>query len=236
MSDSPWKRLYNERANDYERLIRNEDFEGNLFKALNQLHPIQDAEIVEFGAGTGRVTAQLVPSARRVSAFDLTPSMIKVAPRKLAQQPKRNWSLGLADNRAMPVQDHSADVTIEGWSFAQIASWNSDAWQQEVGKALSEMLRIVRPGGTAIMIETLGTGSSTPTPPERFVPLYRWLETEWHFNSMWIRTDIRYASEREAAELITPLFGEATLKALIQTAEGVVLPECTGIWWRRGRL
>jgi hypothetical protein len=47
----------------------------------------------------------------------------------------------------------------------------------------------------------------------------------------WIRTDYRFESLAEAQAIIGPVFGEAMLDKFIE-AEGIILPECTGIWWR----
>ena len=59
--DNLWKRLYNDHSQAYERMIQCEDYHSNLLTALNEIHPLQQASVVEFGAGTGRITRQLLP-------------------------------------------------------------------------------------------------------------------------------------------------------------------------------
>jgi ubiquinone/menaquinone biosynthesis C-methylase UbiE len=166
-----------------------------------------------------------------VCAFDLTPPMIRLAQAKLSRAGNTNWGLALADSRAMPLPDGCAGVAIEGWSFVQIMTWHPTTWRQEVGRAIREMLRLVRPGGVAILIETLGTGETTPKPPDRFIPAYDYFAFEWGFTPTWIRTDFRFPTMAEAQATIAPLFGEATLARAIHTDEGIILPECTGLWW-----
>jgi len=229
MSDDQWKDLYAHHSDLYERLVTHEDLQGNLLAALQTICPLDGAIVVEFGAGTGRVTTQLLPFVRQILACDLTPSMLAVAQRKLCQSPFTNWSLLRADSRAMPLPTACADVALEGWAFLQIKVWHPDNW----AAALDEMLRLVRVGGTAVLIETLGTGQTEPNPPLAFVPFYDYLEQERGFTRHWIRTDYHFASRAEAQEIVVPFFGEAMLDALVPTANGVTLPECTGLWWRR---
>jgi ubiquinone/menaquinone biosynthesis C-methylase UbiE len=162
MNNNHWRNLYVNQSELYDRLVQAEDYTGNLMLALNQLYPFNNAQVVEFGAGTGRITTQLTPHVGSVRAFDLTPSMIRIAHRKLKRSNRFNWNIGLADSRAMPLPAACADVAIEGWSFVQIMTWHMDAWRQHLGRAIQEMLRVVRPGGLAILIETLGTGETIP--------------------------------------------------------------------------
>ena len=46
MSSNHWKQLYNEHADDYERMVQFEDYEGNLLAALDRIRPLKDASVV----------------------------------------------------------------------------------------------------------------------------------------------------------------------------------------------
>ena len=93
------------------------------------------------------------------------------------------------------------------------------------------MKRVLRPGGTVIIVETLGTGSEEPHPPtEALAAYYALLEREHGFSRIWIRTDYRFASLPEAEDL-TRFFFDDDLADRVATEELVVLPECTGIWY-----
>ena len=233
MDSNRWKRLYNDRPKDYERLVQYEDHEGNLLPALKEIHPLEGVGVVEFGAGTGRITRQLAPLVQTLWALDITPAMIAVGQRHVKQTNRANWLLGIGDSRAMPLPNGCAGAAIAGWSLVQIAAWHLDNWRVELGKAVDEMIRVVRPGGSVIIIETLGTGATAPHPPaEHFKIVYNYLEKERGFSSTWIRTDYCFPTLNEARGLITPLFGEAVLDAIIETEAGVILPEYTGIWSR----
>ncbi len=209
-----------------------EDYQAHLLAALHELCPIENSQVLELGAGTGRITAQLLPYVRQICAFDLTPAMIHLAHQRLKQSGASNWSLAIADSRAIPIAAKSADIAIEGWSFVQIMTWHRERWQQEVGLAIQEMLQILRPGGTAILVETLGTGETEPHPPVLFQTAYDYFEREWQFSSRWIRTDYCFTTLEQAHQVVSPIFGEAMLERTHQSEAGIILPECTGIWWR----
>lgn len=232
MHSDYFKRLYHDRPHEYERLVQHEDYQGNLLAALNRIYPLAGATVVEFGAGTGRLTRQVAPLAKWLWAFDLTPPMLKESQHHLPSN-QTNWRLGLADNRVMPLPPAVADVAVEGWSFLQLMVWQGDAWQRAGGQAISELLRVVRPGGMAIMIETLGTGAVEPVRAERFRPMYEYMEKDWGFTCTWIRTDFRFAARADIHQLIVPFFGKAILDTLIESPQGIIVPECTGLWRRR---
>ena len=91
------------------------------------------------------------------------------------------------------------------------------------------MERLLRKGGTLVIIETLGTGENQPQAPEKLQGYYQYLESAG-FDRTWIRTDYRFRSRSEASELVEFFFGEEMLPK-IGPGDQPVLPECTGIWW-----
>ena len=50
------KEIYASRARDYERLVAREDYQGNILKALQDIRALAGLDVVELGAGTGRLT------------------------------------------------------------------------------------------------------------------------------------------------------------------------------------
>lgn len=222
-----FKQIYATQAEQYERLVAREDVEGNILKALQSIYPLANADVVEFGAGTGRLTCLLAPLVKSLRAYDESAAMLAVAERKLRDSGQANWSTAVADHRSIPLPDHCADVAIEGWAFGHFVGWHPANWRDETGRALAEMERLLRPGGLMILLETLGTGFETPTPPEHLRPFYHWLESEHHFAHTWIRTDYHFASQEEATELLGFFFGpEMAARAQIR------FPECTGLWYK----
>ena len=225
-----YEKIYNEQANEYERLVAHEDYQENIFTALKQIKPLEGLDVVELGAGTGRLTCMLAPVVKTIQAYDISAHMLEVAAAKLEESGLQNWQTGIADHRELPVDDQSADLAISGWSICYTAIDYEETWQRELGKALNEMKRVLRPGGTIVILETLGTGHKTPTPPDEMKPYLAFLENEAGFSSTWIRTDYVFESLEEAKEVTGFFFGEDMIENVIST-DPVILPECTGVWW-----
>ena len=227
-----FEEIYAAHADEYDQLVAREDYQNNILAALREICPLEGAEVVEFGAGTGRLTRLLAPLAKRIRAFDASAHMLAVAEETLGQMGVSNWSLGVADNHNIPVESASADLSIEGWSFGHATGWYPDRWREEIGAALGEMTRVLRPGGTAVLLETMTTGSETPRPPtEELATFYAWLENEHGFSSKSIRTDYKFESMEEADRLTRFFFGDG-LADHVRRENSLILPECTGIWWR----
>jgi ubiquinone/menaquinone biosynthesis C-methylase UbiE len=233
MGEDIWQQFYNQRAEEYARLVQNEDYQGNLIKALQGIHPLAGCRVAEFGAGTGRVTSVLAPHVGQVAAFDRAAAMLGVAQRSMREAGLANAYLALADNRRLPLPAGWADLAVEGWSFLHLKVWQPDSWQAETGQAIGEMCRVTRPGGSLVLIETLGTGQAEPVVAEAFQPFFSYLEQDWGFERTWVRTDYCFETQQAAHLALEEAFGEETLGALTHTPQGWVLPECTGVWWRR---
>lgn len=236
-----FKQIYAAQAARYEQMVAREDYEGHILPALGGIRPFTHQTVIELGAGTGRLTRLLAPHVRRIIALDISPHMLDVAREKLDlagfhatgdRQPARSVELVAADNRHLPIAGQTADIAIAGWSLGHFVGWYAADWRVQIGQALAEMRRVLRPGGVIIILETLGTGRETPQPPhEGLAAYYAWLENENGFSHTWIRTDYRFASVDEADALTRFFFGD-NLADRIRRDNLTILPECTGIWWR----
>jgi ubiquinone/menaquinone biosynthesis C-methylase UbiE len=229
-----FRAIYANQAERYDAMVSCEDYQGNLLPALERIRPLAGLHVVEFGAGTGRLTRLLAPVVASIRAFDLSAHMLVTARSTLEAAGLHGWELAVGDNRSLPVADHSADLAIAGWSFGHSTGWYPDRWREEIDQSVGEMLRVLKPEGTAVILETLGTGSERPVPPnELLAAYYQYLEQGKGFSSMWIRTDYRFDSVQQADELTRFFFGDALADRIVRDAL-VILPECTGIWWKHG--
>ena len=223
------KEIYASRAPEYERLVSREDFAGNILKALQEIRVLAGLDVVELGAGTGRLTCMLAPFVRSIRAFDASDHMLGVAREKLAAGNWQNWQADVAVHAALPVAAATADLVIAGWSLVYSAIWAAGDWRIELGQTLAEMRRVLRPGGTIIVLETMGSGSTSPQPPADLLDYFGFLK-QGGFQTRWIRTDYRFNDMAEAQQLAEFFFG-AEMLPKISEAEAPTLPECTGIWW-----
>jgi SAM-dependent methyltransferase len=236
-ADDRFDRIYHEHADEYHALVMCEDHERRLLPAILAAVDLHGRDVVELGAGTGRVTALVAPLAARVRAFDRSPAMLERAARYLTElpdpPPPGRVSIERAANTAVPLPDACADAVIEGWSFGHAVVDAGEGWKTAAHAQLDESFRLLRPGGTLVVIETLGTGRDRPAAPHpTLARWYAWLEGPRGFSSAWTRTDYRFPSRDEADRLTGLFFGERF--AFEPGPEGaVILPECTGTWWRR---
>jgi len=224
-----YARIYDDHADRYDELVAAEDVDHNLLPALQAVCSLDGALVVEAGAGTGRLTRIMRSAGARVIATEIAPAMIGEATRRLGAGP--NWTAAVADARALPVADGVADLAVAGWVLGHFRSWMADRWQHEIGRGLSELARVVRPGGAVIIIETLGTGFETPRPPnDQLAEYYAWLESHG-FQRNAIRTDYAFGSVQEAARVCGFFFGDAFGKT-VRDSDWARVPECTGVWSR----
>lgn len=224
--------IYQSEADRYDRLISREDWEGNLSVAMEKIRPADGLDIVELGGGTGRLTRLLASCARRIVAFDAAAAMLDAAHDRLAAEGTIDRvALHVADHRTASVPPGSADLILSGWSIAYDVC-RPEFEPERLDFLLARWNAMLRTNGTILIIETLGTGVTSPAPPARLIPYYDAL-TAAGFEATSIRTDFRFASVEEAESLSRFFFGD-TLADRVAAENLTTLPECTGLWWRHG--
>ena len=231
MSNDKQRQIYQTDGDRYEALISREDYQGNIPRAIDEIISVDGLDVLDLGAGTGRLTLLLAPRAKSIHAFDASEEMLRVCRERLIASGLSNWQVNVADHRQLPVEDHSADLVVSGWSVSYLAVWSQENGQAELDKWLNEMKRVLRKDGTIILLESLGTGNEEPVRLEHVESTYQWLDTNG-FENKWIRTDYKFESVEEAIELSHFFFGDE-LGEKVERSQWVILPECTGVWWRR---
>ncbi len=225
--------IYGRHAAEYHELVSFEDWQGNLPKALGEVASFAGRTVVELGAGTGRVTMLVAPFCGKVLAFDRSQHMLDKASSNIESRGLANVTFAVANNKAIPLPDACADIVIEGWSFGHSVSQAQSEWRNAADALLSECGRLLRPGGLLIIIETLGTGFRMPCAPGSILPVfYGFLERQLGFAARWVRTDYRFPSLIEARRLVELFFGQMVDYDLAAGGQ-VIVPECTGIWWKK---
>ena len=95
----------------------------------------RDREVLEVGCGTGLILQRVAPHARRAVGLDLSPGMLSVAK-------SRGLDVIEGTVTSLPFPDASFDTI---YSFKVLAH------VPDLSTALSEMARVVRPGGKLIL-------------------------------------------------------------------------------------
>ncbi len=100
-------------------------------------------EVLEIGFGTGLNLAHYQSAVRRITTADPNPGMSRLARRRIADS-------GIAvDQRAsggeeLPFEDETFDWVVSTWALCSIP---------EVGRAIGEVYRVLRPGGRFLFLE-----------------------------------------------------------------------------------
>jgi SAM-dependent methyltransferase len=137
-----WELLYRREPELYDRLAQAE----RLHPAVIDWLPTGVDRIVEVGAGTGRLTLELVGRARELVAIEPAAPFRKILERKLSQTEhgcSASVIHGFFDD--LPVADDSADVVVVCSAFTSAPAHGGDI-------GLAEMERICRPGGCVVIV------------------------------------------------------------------------------------
>lgn len=136
----------------------------------------------------------------------------------------------------LPFGPAGFDITLAGWAVGHLTAWAAGCWPPAAGKVIGEMARVTRPGGVLLIMETLGTGRTTPAAPNpALADYYAWLEGHHGFNRVEIATDYQFNDLAEAVALTGFFFGPEMAER-VQTRRWIRVPEWTGIWWRNRQI
>src|SRR5512134_3769441 len=93
------RKIYQSEGDRYEALIAREDHQGNIPRAIDEIISVDGLDILDLGAGTGRLTLLLAPRAKSISAFDASAEMLRVCRQQLINSGLSNWQVEVADHR-----------------------------------------------------------------------------------------------------------------------------------------
>lgn len=224
--------IYSHHADIYHRMIAAEDIEGNLLPAIERGTTIKGKRVLDLGSGTGRIPLLIYPQTTQLIGLDLHLEMLREQVRQ-RDQINGVWNLIQGDLRVLPFPNDWFDVITAGWAIGHFQGWFPKDWQHQVNQAIHEMVRVIKPEGTLIIIETLTTGSLVPKPPtKKLAAYYKYIENQWGFTCQEISTDYQFRNLDEAIELAGFFFGDQ-LASKVQENNWVRLPEWTGVWAKR---
>jgi SAM-dependent methyltransferase len=225
-----YREIYEHHADRYEELVSHEDHEGNLARVLREVAPGERLEVVEAGAGTGRLTRLLAPRARRIRAFDGSAAMIAVATRALAEQ--SHVELGVAPHEALPVETDAADLALEGWAFGHAVGWSPSTWRDELRRWVTELDRLTKEGGRVVLVETMGTGVEAPYEGGHSLePFDAFVRETLGFERHVVRTDYAFPDVESAASTLGFFFGDRMAER-VRARGWAIVPEHTAVYVR----
>lgn len=109
-----------------------------------------DARVLDLGCGAGHVSFHVAPLVREVVAYDLSPQMLDVVASAAAERNLGNISTRHGAAERLPFADGEFDFVFSRYS--------AHHWS-DLGQALREVRRVLKPGGVAAFIDVLSPGS-----------------------------------------------------------------------------
>lgn len=103
------------------------------------------AVVLDAGCGTGQVSLPLAEAGHVVRGYDVSASMLAIAQAKA--RPGWPVTYAVGDVRCLPEGDASFDVVLVSKLFQHVPGWR---------QAVTELLRVLRPGGCLIHIAERG--------------------------------------------------------------------------------
>lgn len=115
-------------------------------KAVKQLQPIAPKRILDIATGTGDFALELLSlKPNEIVGLDISEGMLQVGREKMKKRKVDNIiSMVLGDSENLPFEDGHFDAITVGFGVRNF---------ENLEKGLSEMLRVIRPGGKIIILE-----------------------------------------------------------------------------------
>ena len=129
-----------------------------------EVHSGADGEILEIGFGTGLNLEHYPEHVRHLTAVDPGEGMARLARHRI-EQSRIDVDLRVQTAEELPFEDGRFDCVVSTWTLCSI---------REVGRAVNEIRRVLRPGGRYIFLEHgLGDDPGVQRWQRRLTPLQR---------------------------------------------------------------
>lgn len=201
------------------------DPDGRLIAALRAVGDWSGRDVLELGCGTGFHLPELAGSARNVWAVEPHPPLAALARRRTRRLTNVTVSVGTAE--ATGLADACVDVVIARW-----------VWATESPAAVAELARVLRPGGTVMIVDNDPSRSTfgawfAEAYPDRAASRF-WAERGWA--SVPVQMGWRFESVEDFASVVRIEFPPRVADRILASYPGgtgpVEVDYAVRIWWR----
>ncbi|HIE3847284.1 TPA: class I SAM-dependent methyltransferase [Pseudomonas aeruginosa] len=143
------QRQFGEQANAY--LSSSVHAQGSEFALLQaELAGQGEARVLDLGCGAGHVSFHVAPLVGQVVAYDLSQQMLDVVASTASERGLGNITIERGAAEHLPFVDDAFDFVFSRYS--------AHHWS-DLGLALREVRRVLKPGGVAAFIDVMSPGS-----------------------------------------------------------------------------
>lgn len=121
----------------------------DLQQLTQRLAALPHAEVLDLGCGAGHASFAAASQVAQVTAYDLSASMLEVVARAAQEKGLHNITTQQGYAEHLPFNDERFDVVISRYS--------AHHWH-DVGQALREAKRVLKPGGVVIIMDVMSPG------------------------------------------------------------------------------
>ena len=143
------------RVEAWEALAASEPFLRMRDRVCRLAAPQPDDVVVDLGAGTGLLALSLAPAVERVVAVDSSPRMLERLAERAEAGAHDNVTAVVGDLRELPLEDESVTLAVSNYAFHHLDGCGK-------GLALSEVRRVLRPGGRLVVCDMMFSLSLRP--------------------------------------------------------------------------
>jgi ubiquinone/menaquinone biosynthesis C-methylase UbiE len=211
-----WNRRAANFDEDFGHSIRTPAERAAWDRILDLILPAAGAlEALDIGCGTGFLSLELAARGRRVTGVDFAPSMIAQA-RKKAAESQAAIRYEEADAEQLPFAAASFDIAVSRhllWTLPY------------PDRAMDEWIRVLRPGGRLIVVDSQADVSASPEPLDnaRRSPEYAAIGDRLPFVGGWPREEIEklFAAHRLVNIASDPFFDLVAAEERCMEEEGL---------------
>lgn len=212
----------------YELENRGVDRAGLVESAMAEHHPFEGADLLDVGCGSGfHLPRFLALGCASVVGVEPHPPLVSLARQRVSGMPGVRVEEGVA--QALPLADDSVDIVHARWAYFFGAGCEP---------GLAEVARVLRPGGTAYVIDNDATRSTFGRWFARAYPGYDalavqrfWTRQGWHRHPLTITWEHDSREDFEAVVRIE--FPETAAEGILAEHEGTSVDYAVNLWWRR---
>lgn len=204
---APW---YTEGLSLYEEFSYAEDIPGHITHYLKER--VTDLDVVDAGCSFGKLLHSIAKGTKSAVGVDKSPQAIAVA-----RSNRANAGLSVdyycEDLQDLSIFSSSKDFVYASWVLGTILDTTSRA------RALAELIRIVRHGGSILCIENATGGEfefirGRDTTDTRTIEYNSWLEDQGFCPIMQIDTYFEFASLAKAKEVFQGIWGSTAAQKI----------------------